>query len=1411
MPEAAPGLQARWDALRSSLRAQREGPPIEPVSPNRPVPASFAQQRLWFLEQLAEGSPQHNLAVVCRLSGALDAAAMERAFDEMVRRHAILRTTLVWQDERLLQKVHPAAPFTLAVDTVETPGAQEREAAAHRLAAQEAAARFDLSQPPLLRARLLRLAAAEHWLVLTVHHLAFDGWSFEVFMAELATLYQAFTHTPALPAPLPLPRLQYADFAAWQQRWLDAATLAAQLAHWKRELAGPLPVLQLPADRARMHRGPREGASLRFELSTALTDALKALAADAGVTAFTLLLTAFKIFLHRYSGEEDLIVGTPIAQRSSPELAAMIGPLLNTLALRSDLSGEPTFRALLARVDATALRALSHQDLPFEQLVEALGLPRRSDALPLVQVMFAFQNLPGSGWQFPGLDCEAWSLHSGGAPFEVTLYMWDKQGAFGGEWVYDTGLFNASTARQWLESFQCLLQDIAARPDMSIHRLSILPPTTWQTLRQWNATGSAYPRDERVHTVFAALALRTPHATALVRGAQRISYATLDQRADALATALRGTGVGPGSLVALRLAPGTGFIAAALAVLKAGAAYMPVAIDEPVARLRAALAGVTVQMLITQHVPPDRPSPAHAPPHHDPLAAALQAPWLRIDEEGRVLHHAPGRAAPGAWIDASVACVMFTSGSSGAPKGVCTTHRGLLRLVRGQNYAQLGPDTVMLQLAPVAFDAASFEIWGALLNGATLAFADADRPSLADIAAALQTHCVDTLWLSSGLFELMVERHLLSLRGLRQLLTGGDVMSLTHARRFMAAMPGCALINCYGPTENSTFTTFCRLAPALLSEADSVPIGRPVSNSQVWVMDAWGQPLPIGVPGEAWLGGDGVMMGWLGKEGAQAAADPEGHARLVPDPFSETPGARLYRSGDRVRLRSDGELEFTGRMDRQIKLHGFRVEPGEVERVLASCPLLRQAAVIVDTDTTGRKRLIAHGVAHAHRPEAPALIQALQAHVDSLLPPSHRPAAYVLHEALPLDRNGKIDRARLSAHRPDAPTTVPACADDAHTSEAAPQAKDDLTAQIAAVYARVLGLPRVGDHDSFFDLGGHSLLALRLLSEIESALSRKIALVLLFRHPTAAGLASALRQDAAGPSEPQAATQAVALRSGPAGPALFFVPGGRGGMAEMTLYARLLAHADLPLAAWGLPAPGLDGRVSSQASVEAMARDHLATLRELQPTGPWLIAGECIGGAIAYEMARQLRASGEQAALLLLDSWCPTDAGARHYWQVERPRTLAYERLVLLRAAAVDLLSVLRSHARQRPPFGVKRWLLHGYHVAATLRRIGAAWAKKIAHPEHTTGPGAQAASEAARNYLAQALSYRPQPADIPAVLLLTRRNRRLGMQHDWQRLLPELQLRDVPGNHQSYLRDFPEAVAREFTASVVAMQRTRS
>ncbi|MDO8278602.1 MAG: amino acid adenylation domain-containing protein, partial [Burkholderiaceae bacterium] len=1199
MPEAAPGLQARWDALRHSLRTQRERPPIGPASPEQPAPASFAQRRLWFLEQLADGGPQHNLAVACQLTGALNTMALERAFVEMVHRHAILRTTLVWRDGRLLQKIHPTAPFTLAIDALQSIGAQERESAAHRLAAQEAAAHFDLSRPPLLRARLLRLAATEHWLVLTVHHLVFDGWSFEVFMAELGTLYQAFTSTPFLPAAEPSlpPRLQYADFAAWQQRWLDATVLAPQLAHWKSELAGPLPVLQLPADRSRAHRGPREGASLRFELSAALTDALKALAADAGVTAFTLLLTAFKIFLYRYSGEQDLIVGTPVAQRNSPELAAMIGPLLNTLALRSNLGGEPTLRALLARVDAAALRALSHQDLPFEQLVEGLGLPRRSDALPLVQVMFAFQNLPGSGWQFPGLRCEAWSLHSGGAPFEVTLYMWDKQGAFGGEWVYDAGLFDASTAQQWLESFQCLLQDIAARPDTPINRLSILPPRTWESLRRWNATGSAYPRHERVHTVFSAQARISPHATALVRGAQRISYAALDQKAEALAAALRSAGVGPGSLVTLQLAPGIGFVVSALAALKAGAAYMPVTTDEPIARLRAALSGVTVQMLITQQALPDHASPHHAPPHHDPLAAALQTPWLRIDDRGRVLHQGESPATPGAAIDASVACVLFTSGSTGPPKGVCTTHRGLLRLVRGQNYAQLRPDTVMLQLAPVAFDAASFEIWGALLNGATLAFVEADRPSLADIAEALQTHAVDTLWLSAGLFELMVDRHLTSLRGLRQLLTGGDVMSVAHARQFMAAMPGCTLINCYGPTENSTFTTFCRLTPAQLSQAASAPIGRPVSNSQVWVVDAWGQPLPIGVPGEAWLGGDGVMAGWLGLADADAAA--QGGPRLVGDPFSDTPGARLFCSGDRVRLRSDGELEFIGRVDRQIKLHGFRVEPGEVEHVLASCPLLRRAAVTADTDTAGHKRLIAHVVAQSHQPEAPALIQALRTYVDALLPPSHRPQAYVLHKALPLDRNGKTDRARLSAQG----SAAPAVADEARVGEAAPQAMDHLTTQIAAVYARVLDLPRVGIHDNFFDLGGHSLLALRLLSEMEVALDRKIALVLLFRHPTAATLASALRQDAARPSDSNAAAQAVALRSGPAGPALFFVPGGRGGMAEMTQYARLLAHAELPMAAWGLPARGLDGCAPPHASVEAMAHDYLASLRELQPAG----------------------------------------------------------------------------------------------------------------------------------------------------------------------------------------------------------------
>jgi amino acid adenylation domain-containing protein len=1333
-----------------------------------PPPASFAQQRLWFLEQLAGPSAQHNLSVVCRLQGVLNPQALEQGLAGLLQRHAVLRTTLHWQDGRLLQRVHETMPFALPMTDLGSQDEPRRQQLAHECAAAQAAQPFDLARPPWLRARLLRLTPQEHWLALTFHHLAFDGWSFEVFMAELGALYGAFGNGDA--CPLAEPALQYADYAAWQRRWMSASALQPQLDYWKRQLAGPLPVLRLPADRPRTSFAARRGASLPLALPADLSQRIRKLAADEGVTPSTLLLAAFQVLLHRYTGDEDIIVGTPVAQRARPELARLVGPLLNMLALRADLAGKPTFREFLARANATAQDAFANQELAFEQLVEALDLRRSNDAAPGVQVTFTYQNLPPSGWSFPGLQCEAWNVPSGSAAFEASLAMWERNGALGGLLDYDAGLFDAASMQQLLACFGTLLQAIADDADTRVDRLALLPASSLQALRDWNATRVPYPRDATVHALFEAQAARTPDRVTLAWRGGQLSYADLDRRADTLARLLGDAGVVPGHRVAVRLAPGPAFVIAALAVLKCGAAYVPLSPMEPVARVKAGLRGARVACVIGQVT-------------QEPLAPALGAALVVLERAGAGVLAARAAAGAGPASASGIACVMFTSGSTGVPKGVCVPHRGVVRLVHGQRYARMGPDEVLLQLAPVAFDASAFEIWAALLHGGTLAFPAVQQPSLAEIGDAVREHGVTTLWLTTGLFEAMVDHRLADIAGCRQLLVGGDVLPVAHALRFLRAAPDCSLTNFYGPTENATFTSFCPLSIGLLEGAASVPIGRPIANTQLWVLDPLGQPVPQGVAGEAWVGGDGVMPGYLN--------DPQASAQcLEPDPFGAGPGALRYRTGDRVRLRSDGQLEFIGRLDRQLKLRGLRVEPGECEQVLAASPLVQAVAVVAQVGAGGLQ-LVAH-IVPLPTVQTAELESALRSHVQALLPPQLRPSAWAMHQALPLDASGKIDRRALMAHQPDA---VP--------QRASGPAATGADSAVASAFAQVLGRPEIDPDASFFDLGGHSLLALKLVGVLEQALGAKLPLALLFRHSSVASLSAALRLSQ--PEGGQLPPGLVELRRGRSQPALFIVPGGRGGRAEMTLYARLLGHAGGSLAAWGLLARGFDGREPPHASVAAMASDGIAQVCRMQPAGPWLIAGECVGGVIAHEMVRQMRERGLEAALLLMDSWCPTDAGVQHYWRVQRPRTLARERRMLLRSAWADLGGVLRQHLRERPAFGLRSWVLYGGRVARTLVRIAAAWRSRIARVGQAE-PGQEAAAAVGENYIAVAMHHRPAPGEMRAALLVTERNLSSGLAGDWQRLLPGLQVVTVPGDHESYLRDTPEATAQGFMTCLAAL-----
>jgi amino acid adenylation domain-containing protein len=1363
------GREALWSAMRTVLQAQRLGPPLERVARDDPLLASFGQRRLWFIERLIPGSATYNQTIAYRLAGLLSLPALERSLQEIVRRHEALRTTLRWVGDELIQHIHPPGPFVIRVEDLR---ALERTARAVRVEQAtdlEAREPFDLDRPPLLRAMLLRLADDEQRLVVTMHHLAFDGWSFDVFMRELCGLYAAFV--AAAPSPLAELPVQYADFAAWQRARLQDATLERLLGYWQRQMSGTLPVLRMPSDHPRRELHCRRGQWQKVAVGQPLTAALKRLAVEEGATLHMLLLAAFQVLLHRYTGDQDIVVGSPTANRHRVEIQPLIGLFVNTLAIRTRFGPGDTFREALASVRKTVLDAYEHQELPFERLVEALGTRSRADATPLFQAMFAFQSLPRSRWLLPGLAVEAWNVANATAKFDLTLFMWDAPEGFGGLLEYDADLFDSATVVQWLRHFAALLEGIARNPDQEIAKLPLLDSEERrQMLVAWNATSNAYPRDLPIHRAFAKFAAEVPEAIALAFDGGTMSYGELDWHANRLGRNLQRRGAAPGTLVGVCLERSPLLIMSLLAILKTGAAFVPIDPSWPAERMRVALArAVTV---VAQNAPASRLS-------------ALGIDVMNIDRERESTDGEGDNALDVGVAPEDLAYVMFTSGSTGVPKGVCVPHRGVLRLVKGANYAELLSTDVFLQLAPVAFDASTFEIWGALLNGATLVLPPAVQPSLDAIAHLIGHHRVSVLWLTSGLFEAMVDSRVADLAHVRQLLVGGDVLSVPHAERLLREAPDCRLVNCYGPTENTTFTTFHVVHLPVCAAGESIPIGRPVSNSQIYVLDRTLQPVPPGVAGQAYVGGDGLMLGYLD--------DPaSSRAHLVPNPFDDCPGAWLYRTGDIMRWRHSGVLEFLGRDDEQVKIRGFRVEPGEVQTILGGFPAVAQVFVGADAAASDGKRLVAFVVPALADRSPEQLVREMRDFLRERVPAYLMPSEFVLLDSLPLNANGKVDREQLKA--------TSASARIRPVGYVAPRDQSERT--IAEAFQEVLGVHPIGADDDFFDSGGSSLPALRLVAMLENLVQVSLPLVSLYEHPTPAQLAALLAhapvQRPVGIAAGGAGSMLVEIKRGRCGPPLFLVPGGHGGMAEMTLYANMLRHVAREQPVYGLLAQGVDGRGQPHSSVEEMAAAYVDEVRRSQPYGPYAIAGECVGGLVAFEMAQRLIAQRQEIALLLLlDTWCPTLAGVLHYRHVERAKTLFAARRAVARRGIADVRRVLHDHVHDRPPFAPLRSLRYGVNVARTLLRVARPWVEAI-NAVGKAAPGMVRIAAAEANYVERTLRYRPRRYPGLVTLIVSAGNERQGLGKPWRALAGGgLAVRVVPGDHETYLREAPHLAAR--------------
>jgi amino acid adenylation domain-containing protein len=1321
------GLSEAVERARQAAQGL-QAPPLTPADRRQDLPLSFAQQRLWFFDQLEPGNLFYNLPNAIRLTGNLDVTALERSVRAIVQRHEALRSTFASKNGQPYQFIEPEAAVTLPVVDLSGLAENERETQAKDLASREARRSFDLSKGPLIRVTLLRLAPQEHVLLLTMHHIVSDGWSMGgVFFRELTTLYRAFASGE--PSPLPDLPIQYADFALWQRHWLQGEVLDRQIAYWKKQLAN-VPPLELATDRPRPAEQRFHGDFQATSLPPELMAKLQALGQKEGATLFMVLLAGFKAMLSRYSGQDDFAVGTPIAGRNHAEIEGLIGFFVNTLVLRTDLSGNPSFRELLGRVRDVCLPAYDHQDVPFEKLVEELQPPRDLSRSPLFQVMFVLQNAPRTSMQLGDLTLSRQEADRNvTSRYELTLSVTESHRGLGVMVKYKTDLFDSATMKRFLQHYGALLAAAVAHPEKPLSALTLLDARERsQVLHEWNQTDADFPRD-CVHQLIEAQARRTPDAAALVFQGQTMTYRDLDGRANQLANYLGTLGVRLEDRVGLCLDRSFEMIVAMLGVHKAGAAYVPLDAAQPLERLGFILRDAEARVVLTQkHWRPNLPTTSAA-------VLCLDSDWPTI---ARQSDHTP---TIGVGPD-NLAYLIYTSGSAGLPKGVLVEHRGLTNVVWDHmRQMRIGPDTRALQFVFPHFDAAQGEIFRILCAGATLCLAPADSllpgPGFADLL-----HELGITFMSLPPSFLTVQPGAEELAAVKTIVVGGEAILPEVAARWSK---GRRLFNGYGPTETTIGST---LATAWdLSRPP--PLGRPIANAQVYVLDDHMQPAPVGVPGELYIAGAGVARGYLHQPDLTAA-------RFLPHPFSDQPGARLYRTGDRGRWRSDGTLEFLGRVDEQVKIRGFRIEPGETEAVLRQHAAVHDTTVMAREDTPGNKRLVAYVVVQSPGPAA----RELRAYVEQKLPDYMVPSAFVFLDQLPRKAHGKVDRRALPA---------PEVTGAEETVYRAP--RDETERQLARLLEQSLGVEQVGLDDNFFELGGHSLLAVQVIEQIKEQFGETLPVATVFRHPTVEDLAGVLRQHDSGAAD----SPLVAIQPHGSKPPLFVVHPAEG---TVLCYAELARQLGPDQPVYGFQARSLIGDLPPTTRIEDMAADYIQLMRNVQPAGPYLLGGWSTGGMIALEMAQQLIAQGETVPFLaLLDTHLPSADRKPPHIDPAR-RMLEYARENSLDLGPDDFMKL-------PPEEQLTRFLERTRAANVVPPGVGE---EQIHRLQRRSSRAFHAQVEAVQRYVA-----RPYPGPITLFRCAETQRQASGdadLMLGWDKLASAVQVYQIPGTHESMIRE---------------------